>query len=482
MESVQEQIRIFSRSRSLKSTDISEYTEELSKYIKELEILQNRIKHRHALLSDSYDRISTIRSSKDPNMLQSVLRSKIALLQERKNRLYREISDVKSSLSTQKNSLLLLTHPTLPSSHAAECTARLMATQHRLNQSILNHYTRYNTALSEIEEIAKDSSITKEDRTVIFSVLFPLHKKDPYPFLTKVCRKIFGTRVSTGIDSVKEILRRAKCSELHISSRMDAFEGLACFIHFIQNHLLISSSFVFGVVCMVSIILWKLLYLMSSLSSTLLVISSISVISCFLFNWAFATMLMCFFPYVLGRGLIHHMTSSHFLSNDFTLPYSLTSTPYDDTSNLDNTTHSTHSTHNTHSTHSTSITDSSLIRHNLSKEIESLISCDSSFYPLFVANSVASIVFCMFAISLIDLLLSVFIPKYSRCAFMMVCVFFSSFSGIVSTARSFESFKHSPAGSPLRIFYFSFFVVSGALSLFAISIGSYAIAHPVSYI
>ncbi|KAH9386457.1 uncharacterized protein NEMAJ01_1353 [Nematocida major] len=305
-------LRVFSKSKLLKEKGSStpekgakEYLKELSRYLKELSSLDSRIRKRSSLLSTNYSEISSVSSSKDPHMLQKILRLKLTLLIERKDRLLEEISSVHSSLMAQKSQIVSSLESGRPSQSfslysSSENRVSLASIQNSLNQKVLEHYSKYNQALQEVEELVKDSSISKSDRKAIFSILFPTHSNDNYPLLTKAFRRVFGSRVSTGTQFIKDIIRKSSCPEIHISSSSDSFEMLSCYVHFVRNNLLISSSFVFGLVSTICIVMWKCMLPMLSSASTPALAVSACALAALLFSWASFGVFIRFFSWTFG--------------------------------------------------------------------------------------------------------------------------------------------------------------------------------------
>lgn len=303
--------RIFSRSQqssrnSRKPTRNStqKYIKELTKYLKELSHLESRIQHRSILLNSNYSEISKISSSKDPQMLQKILKLKLTMLVDRKDRLLEEISTIKSCLESQKIEL----QESLRSSSSRQYSIysssseqmSLSSIQNSLNHKLLDHYSKYNETLSEIESLVLDGSISKEDRKIIFSILFPVHSDDKSPILTSLFRKLFGSRVATASQFIKDLARRSSSSEIHLSSSSDSFEIISCYLYFLRNNLLLSSSFIFGTVCTICIVLSKSLALLLESSSNATIISSISMLACLLFSWSSFGILVVFFSWTLG--------------------------------------------------------------------------------------------------------------------------------------------------------------------------------------
>ncbi|KAI5165538.1 hypothetical protein NEIRO03_0469 [Nematocida sp. AWRm78] len=307
-------VRVFSKSKTslekrqnrLRKPESSEYIRELSRYIKELSHLENKIQKRSILLHHGYSEINKITSSKDPSILQKVLRTKLTLLIERKNRLLEEIFSVSGHLTAQKKELEKRksseSSERSSSSSLPSSSVSLESIQASLNEKVLHHYSRYNKTLSEIEELASESLISKEDRRIIYSILFPMHSDDSYPFATRCLRKVFGSRVSTATSFMKEIYRKSSSHDIHMSSKSDAFEIVSCYVHFLRHHSLISSSFIFGSVCTICFILWKSIEILLSEFSSSVSIMGTAILSVVLFGWSTFGILSIFFSWTFGHS------------------------------------------------------------------------------------------------------------------------------------------------------------------------------------
>ncbi|KAI5138575.1 hypothetical protein NEAUS04_0162, partial [Nematocida ausubeli] len=310
-------LRVFSKNHSVpekrrtrsKEKEEAKCLSELSKYLKELSHLSQKVQRRSILLQSGASQIEYISSSKDPKMLRKILKLKLTLLTERKDRLLQEISDVFRYLSSQKvllegssssgssiydvSSLLgssssvlgrdsstiertlstsissnssnsssnssQSSHPSSNSSSSSSSShpssssssplslSSLLHLQSSLNHKVLLHYSRYNSTLSEIEILIEDSSISKADRKIIYSVLFPSYSNDSLSILTKGLRSIFGSRVCSASNFCKEMIRKSSSSEIYLSNMSDRFEIFSCYLYFLRHNSLLSSSYIFGV-------------------------------------------------------------------------------------------------------------------------------------------------------------------------------------------------------------------------------------------
>ncbi|EHY66889.1 hypothetical protein NERG_00529 [Nematocida ausubeli] len=445
-------LRVFSKNHSVpekrrtrsKEKEEAKCLSELSKYLKELSHLSQKVQRRSILLQSGASQIEYISSSKDPKMLRKILKLKLTLLTERKDRLLQEISDVFRYLSSQKvllegssssgssiydvssllegsSSALALgssssalgrtlstsnssnsssnssqsSHPSSNSSSSSSSShsssssssplslSSLLHLQSSLNHKVLLHYSRYNSTLSEIEILIEDSSISKADRKIIYSVLFPSYSNDSLSILTKGLRSIFGSRVCSASNFCKEMIRKSSSSEIYLSNMSDRFEIFSCYLYFLRHNSLLSSSYIFGVASTLCYSLYSTTQLPLPTVLSILLVSGLGIV---LFGWSSFAVINVFFRWTLGQSIISDgdslsSSSSGSSLSDSSLSSSGSSSKLSSSSGSSNSSSKLSSSSNKSSSSSSSssrLSSSNKLSSSLSSSLSSILSSSSS--------------------------------------------------------------------------------------------------------